>query len=125
MDGKKQTKDEKGKIIVIIRISGMVKVKREIEETLYRMKLRKKYSCIVIKPNKENLGMLEKVKHYVAFGEIDDATLKELKEKRGKESKSFFRLHPPRGGIKSKLQYPKGVLGNNKEKINELVMRML
>ena len=39
--------------------------------------------------------------------------------------KPFFRLHPPRGGIKSKVHFPKGVLGNNKEKINELIMRML
>ena len=39
--------------------------------------------------------------------------------------KPFFRLHPPRKGIKSKVQFPKGVLGNHKEKINELVERML
>ena len=39
--------------------------------------------------------------------------------------KPFFRLHPPRGGIKSKIHFPKGVLGNNKEKINDLVERML
>jgi len=38
--------------------------------------------------------------------------------------KEFFRLHPPRKGIKSKLQYPKGVLGKN-GKINELIGRML
>jgi hypothetical protein len=39
--------------------------------------------------------------------------------------KPFFRLHPPRKGIKSKLHFPKGVLGDNKEKINDLVKRML
>ncbi|KKL95423.1 hypothetical protein LCGC14_1854700, partial [marine sediment metagenome] len=39
--------------------------------------------------------------------------------------KPFFRLHPPRKGIKSKLHFPKGVLGDNKEKINDLVLRML
>jgi hypothetical protein len=39
--------------------------------------------------------------------------------------KGFFRLHPPRKGIKSKLQYPKGVLGDNKESINKLIERML
>ena len=37
-----------------------------------------------------------------------------------------FALHPPRGGFKksSKLLYPKGILGKNKN-INELVTRML
>jgi hypothetical protein len=39
--------------------------------------------------------------------------------------KPFFRLHPPRKGIKSKLQYPKGVLGNHQDKIQELLGRML
>ena len=41
--------------------------------------------------------------------------------------KPFFRLHSPRGGINSKAHFPvrKGVLGDNKEKINELVKRML
>ena len=39
--------------------------------------------------------------------------------------KPFFRLHPPRKGIKSKLHFPKGVLGDNKKKINDLVERML
>ena len=39
--------------------------------------------------------------------------------------KPFFRLHPPRGGINAKIHFPKGVLGNNKEKINDLIKRML
>ena len=39
--------------------------------------------------------------------------------------KPFFRLHPPRKGINSKLQYPKGVLGDNKKDINKLIERMI
>jgi len=41
--------------------------------------------------------------------------------------KPFFRLHPPRGGIDSKVHFGKrkGVLGDNKEKINDLLRRML
>ncbi len=135
--------------IAIIRISGMVKVPKDIENVLYRLKLRRKYSCVVIKPTKDLLGMLNKVKFYVSYGEIDKETLVKLLKERGKKIdkkefdaektadelivgknlkelgfKSFFRLHPPRKGIKSKLQYPKGVLGKNKE-INKLIERML
>jgi len=95
--------------------------------------------------------MLQKVKDYVAYGEIDAKTFALLIEKRaqlidkkkktdakkvvdelekGKKYESlnlkpFFRLHPPRGGIKSKAHFPKGVLGNHRGKINELVLRML
>ena len=94
--------------------------------------------------------MVEKVKYFVAYGEINKEVLAKLIKARAKKMdkknfnaeeiaekliegenlkklgfKPFFRLHPPRKGIKSKIQYPKGVLGNNKENINKLVERML
>ena len=55
----------------------------------------------------------------------DEETYKKLIEKRKTKIENFFRLHPPRGGIKSKIHFPKGVLGDNKEKINDLIKRML
>ena len=118
-------------MICVIRIHGQVKLRKPIVETLYRLRLRRKYSCIVInKPSKEQLGMIKKVRDFVAFGEINDETYKKLVQARGKKDKDgklkpFFRLHPPRKGINSKLHFPKGVLGNNKNKINELILRML
>ena len=44
-----------------------------------------------------------------------------------KKSKTFFKLHPPRGGIDSKKHFgvDRGVLGDNKDKINDLIKRML
>lgn len=119
-------------MIAVIRIKGQININREIKETLDRLRLRKKYVCVVFeKPTKEQLGMIKKVKDFVAYGEIDDATYKELQEKRGRKDaegnlKPFFRLHPPRGGIESKKHFGvgKGVLGNNK-KINDLIRRML
>ena len=112
-------------MIAIIRIKGKVGLKKEISETLNRLKLRKKYSCVVIEPTKENMGMVKKVRNQVAFGEISDEMYKKLVEKRKTKIKNFFRLHPPRGGIKTKVHFPKGVLGDHKEKINELIERML
>jgi len=112
--------------ICVIRIHGKVGLNKEIKETLNRLKLRKKYSCIVLEePKKEILGMIDKVRDFVAFGELTEETHKKLNEKRKTKIKNFYRLHPPRGGINSKLHFPKGVLGDNKEKINELVERML
>lgn len=117
-------------MICIIRISGRVGLDIKVNETLDRLRLRKKYVCVVIEPTKENMGMVKRVKDFVAYGEIDDEMYKELKEKRGKKDsegklKPFFRLHPPRKGINSRVHFPKGVLGNNGEKINDLVRRML
>jgi large subunit ribosomal protein L30 len=137
-------------MIAIIRIAGDVEIDEKDREKLFRLRLRKKYTCIVIKESKEMGILINKIRNFVAYGKIDSATLKELVEKRGKsidskkkvdsakvieliekkglaESgiKPFFRLHPPRGGIDSKIHYPKGVLGDNKEDINELIRRML
>jgi len=114
-------------MICIIRIAGDVGLNRDIKETFNRLKLRRKYSCIVIKPTKENLGMLKKLRNFVAFGELNEETFAKLQNKRKTKIKNFFRLHPPRGGIDSKKHFgvKKGVLGDNKEEINKLVERML
>ncbi len=143
-------KTEKENLIVVVRISGMVKVNADVQEALHRLRLRRKYACVVLKPTKEILGVIDKVKFYVAYGEISKEVLVKLLEARGVKVsegkldssavadglisgkplkdlgvKPFFRLHPPRKGINSKLQYPKGVLGNNKQDINKLIERML
>ena len=112
-------------MICVIRIKGQVKLNKEISETLNRLKLKKKYSCVILEPTKENLGMINKVRNQIAFGEISEEMQKKLLEKRKTKTKNFFRLHPPRGGIKSKVHFPKGVLGDNKDKINKLLERML
>jgi large subunit ribosomal protein L30 len=140
-------------MIAVIRISGAVGLDHKVKETLERLRIRRKYACIVINPTTEQIGMIRKVNDFVAFGEIKKETFIKLMEKRaqlkdktkkidakkiveelekGKSYeelglKPFFRLHPPRGGIDSKLHsgVKKGVLGNNKEKINELIERML
>ena len=115
-------------MLTVIRISGQVGLKREVNETLNRLRLRKKYACVVIpKPTKEQIGMVHKMRDFVAYGEISDEVYKKLVEKRKTSHENFFRLHPPRKGIDSKKHFgvKKGVLGNNKEKINELIGRML
>jgi large subunit ribosomal protein L30 len=136
-------------MILVIRISGHVEMRTDFEETMFRMRLRKKYSAVLLKETKDTQHLLQAVRNFVAFGPIDQKTLEELISKRAKSSdkkrvdakrtaeiiltegiekagiKPFFRLHPPRKGIDSKLHYPKGVLGDNGDKINELVRRML
>ena len=139
-------------MICIIRIVGRVNLNGDVKETLQRLRLGKKYSCVVlVNPNKEQTGMIKKLRDYVAFGEINRDVFEKLINIRGQKInkknktdskkiveeiqkgkayeslnlKPFFRLHPPRGGINSKLHFPKGVLGDNKEHINKLIERML
>jgi large subunit ribosomal protein L30 len=120
-------------MICIIRIKGQVGVRKDIEETLFRMRLRRKYACVVIdKPDEVQLGMIKKLRDCIAYGEISADTYKKLIKERGRKGgdgklKPFFRLHPPRKGIESKKHFGvgKGVLGNHSDKINDLVLRML
>jgi len=138
----------------IIRIRGMVKIPEEMENTLSnRLLLRRKFACVVIEDTKENHGMIKKIENLVAYGDISDETLKKLIEVRGQiidkkkakpsadsvvkglkdnkklqefNLKPFFRLHPPRGGLKSsKDHFPAGILGNHGNEINKLIERML
>jgi large subunit ribosomal protein L30 len=55
--------------------------------------------------------------------------LVKIRGRKGQDGKlkPFFRLHPPRKGIESKKHFGvgKGVLGNNGDGINDLVLRML
>ncbi len=141
-------------MIAAVRIKGRVNIPREIETTLNMLRLRQKFACSIYKEKPEILGMLEKVKSYISYGKIDDATLKQLLLKRGRKIgnkklmekevdeilknikeksakewgiKPFFRLAPPRGGFKKnfKLLWPKGIRGNIGDKINELIKSMI
>ncbi len=139
-------------MILVIRISGMVDVPEKIENALYRLRLRRKYAAVILEDNMNNRMLLRKIRDYIAYGDVSKDVLEKIVLMRGKalnkESKidakkivddvekkgmlksglkPYFRLHPPRGGIESKKHagIKNGVLGDNKEKINELVLRML
>jgi large subunit ribosomal protein L30 len=119
--------------IAIIRIRGTDDVKSGIESTLRMLKLHKKHTCSIYAKTDVLMGMLQKCKDYVTFGEIDEETYKLLVEKRAivKEGKTenYFHLHPPRGGFERKgIKTPytlKGALGYRKEKINLLIKKMI
>lgn len=113
-------------MIAAIRIAGKCNMQEKVENTLTRLKLGKKYTCILVeKTDKVRLGMIKSLKDYVVFGEITDELANELKAKRD-NGKGVFFLHPARGGLKksSKVGYPKGILGRNPE-IGKLLERML
>jgi|SRR3989338_249928 len=153
--------------IVVVRVRGRAGVNRRIEDTMHLLKIYNKYHCIIVDNDKKVIGMLKKIKDYVTWGEVDNATLtmllnergrlpgnkklddKYIKEKlkidiqtfaaqlyEGKKKisevpglKSFFKLRPPlrgfeRGGIKKPFSMG-GVLGYRKDRINDLVQRMI
>lgn len=122
-----------GKIAVIF-IRNTTRADRVPRDTLEMLRLHKKYTCVVLENNPGNLGMVKKVKDYVAYGEIDDNTISLLEQKRGKKDKEGklkkdFHLHPPKGGFERKgikHSYTQGgALGYRGEKINILIKKMV
>lgn len=72
-------------IYAIIRLRGQVNTPYEVEHTLKLLRLRKKYHCVIYPANLPGLqGMLERVKDWVTWGEIDKDTLIELLRERGR-----------------------------------------
>ena len=152
-------------MFAVIRLRGEVDVHRKIKETLKLLRLHKKYHCVVVPDTSSYRGMLQVVKDYVAYGEIDAETLALLLRNRGRltgnrrltdeyvkettgyenidefakavidgkaslrdipELKPVFRLHPPRGGLKSiKWHYGYGGdLGYHGRDISKLIYKM-
>ncbi len=139
--------------IAAVRVRGSVKLNTKIKITLNLLRLYRKNFCIVVDDIPSFKGMIKKVKDYVTYGEIDEATYKLLVEKRGEEYKGreqdrkgkikykkfivinnkkikpFFRLNPPkkgfgRKGIKVGFK-AHGALGYRGNKINDLLKRMI
>lgn len=152
-------------MFAVVRIRGSIKVRKEVNDTLDMLSLKRVNHCVVVPGTHGYLGMLKKARNRITWGKIDKKILAKLFEKRGeltgnrefdkktlkeitgfadfsdfsnaliegkiklkdfKQIKLIFRLNPPRHGFKStRLPYPRGDLGDRKEKINELLERMI
>jgi large subunit ribosomal protein L30 len=68
----------------VVRLRGQVNVRYTIEDTMKMLRLHKVNHCVFVPENPHFKGMVQKVKDYVAFGEIDANTLAEILENRGR-----------------------------------------
>ncbi len=67
----------------LVRVRGNVNVRGSIEDTLKMLRLHRVNHCVVLSDNPHNVGMIQKVKDYVAFGVIDADALTQMLENRG------------------------------------------
>lgn len=74
-----------------------------------------------------DLKELKEITDFNDFNEFSEALIKgKVKLNDYKKMKPVFRLNPPKKGYRStRLNYPKGDLGNRGDKINELIERMI
>jgi len=133
MTEEKIIKKDNGKKLAIILVRGLMGMKRDMRLTTELLKIFKKNTCAVVDDNKVMRGMANKIKDFATYGELDDKTHKLLLEKRAKTKKgeitNVFHLNPPRKGFeRNGIKQPftnKGALGYRKDKINDLIQRMI
>ncbi|MHA1821730.1 MAG: 50S ribosomal protein L30 [Promethearchaeota archaeon] len=79
----KETEEQsQPKLFLVIRVRGAPHMNYKIEDTLKMLRLHKVNHGTILIGNKTNMGMLKKVKDYVAFGEITEEVLEKLLRKR-------------------------------------------
>jgi large subunit ribosomal protein L30 len=89
----------------IVQVRGVVNVRRDIKDTLKMLRLHHINHCVLVPDTPENLGMIRKVKDYVAYGEVDQATVATLLETRGRVTgdlpltDEYIREHSTYNGI--------------------------
>jgi large subunit ribosomal protein L30 len=68
----------------IVQVRGVVKTRREIKDTLAMLRLHHINHCVVVPDTPEYLGMIRKVKDFVAYGEVDAESLGTVLSTRGR-----------------------------------------
>ncbi|MEM3744835.1 MAG: uL30 family ribosomal protein, partial [Candidatus Micrarchaeaceae archaeon] len=76
-------KDLEKKLLAIIRVRGRANVRRSISDTLNRLNLRRVNNLVLVFGQGQSIGMIRKCADYVAYGEIDKATLNMLNDAKG------------------------------------------
>ena len=89
----------------VVQVRGVVNTNREIKDTLKMLRLHHVNHCVLVPDTPAYLGMIRKVKDFVAYGEVDAGTLATLLRTRGrltgdeKLTDEYVRAHTPYTGI--------------------------
>jgi large subunit ribosomal protein L30 len=70
----------------VVRVRGTVNVKPDIRKTMQLLRLTRANHCVLVEENVVYKGMLQRVKDYTTWGEINKETLAKLLAARGKLS---------------------------------------
>ena len=71
-------------VFAVVRIRGSINIKPDIKKTLQLLSLTRSNHCVLLEENPVNKGMLQIVKDYVTWGEIEKEALSNLIKNRGK-----------------------------------------
>jgi large subunit ribosomal protein L30 len=68
----------------IVQVRGVVNTRKEIKDTLKMLRLHHINHCVLVPDTPEYLGMIRKVKDFVAYGEVDGTTIEVILRTRGR-----------------------------------------
>jgi large subunit ribosomal protein L30 len=68
----------------VVQVRGVVNTCHDIKETLRMLRLHHINHCVLVPETPEYLGMIRKAKDFIAFGEVDAATLETILTTRGR-----------------------------------------
>ncbi len=74
-----------GKAFLVVRMKGTINVPHWANTTLDLLHLDKRFRATIVPERDNTKGMLNKIKHYVSWQEIDATTAKELLEKKARK----------------------------------------
>lgn len=71
-------------MMIALRVRGRTGIKKDIADTLGMLRLTRINHAVLLSDDPSHQGMLQKAKDYITWGEIDQETLTQLIEKRGR-----------------------------------------
>lgn len=71
-------------VIAALRIRGIRHLNPQARKTMELLRLNKPNHCVLVEDKKEVMGMLQKAKDYIAYGQVDEKTVISLLRKRGR-----------------------------------------
>ncbi len=104
----------KGGMLAAVRIRSAVNAGPHVLVTMELLGLHRKHACSVLPDNPVTKGMYERVKDYVAYGNIDIPTFTKMLESRGK-LEGDAPLDPKKLGFSSAEDVAKSIAENGKK----------
>src|SRR3989338_1344582 len=68
----------------VVQVRGVIGTSKKIKDSLKMLKLYRKNSCVILENNPVYIGMLNKLKDFITWGEINEETLFFLLKNRGR-----------------------------------------
>lgn len=115
-------------MIAAVRVRSDIDAREKVSRTLEDLGLEKNNQCVVYEDSDSIRGMMNLVKDYIAYGEVDEETVEKLEEKAGEdlESGDVISLSPPSKGYKdTKKNHGQGGSLGKRPDVDELVERMV